>query len=76
MQSALPAGFGGVGYGESGFCFAESAISAVVKRGTRRLDLALRTPEAVVAGGAASSDESDGRNAEGRDASPAYTPAA
>ena len=38
-------------YDESGWCFVEAAISAGLKRGTRRLDLAKRTKRAMHAYG-------------------------
>ena len=55
MQTELPAGFSeqmaaaglAVDYNESGWCFVEAAISAGLKMGTRRLDLAKRTEEAM-----------------------------
>ena len=43
MQSTAPEGFTGVLYDSSGWTFVESAISAVVKPGAKRLDLGLRT---------------------------------
>ena len=47
MQSELPAGFGGVAYDASGWCFVEAAISAAVKPSVQRLDLGLRTDRAM-----------------------------
>ena len=88
LQSAVPAGFDGVTYAESGWTVCESAISAAIKHGTRRLDLQKRTAEAtaVVAhdgtagiGSAAGSTSGTlpstlpSGDGEGRDASPAYS---
>ena len=52
MQTELPPGLrfdAGIAqtYDESGWCFVEAAISAGLKVGTRRLDLAKRTDEAM-----------------------------
>ena len=47
MQSELPAGFAGVAYEASGWCFVEAAISAGVKPAKQRLDLGKRTEEAL-----------------------------
>ncbi len=41
MLTALPAGFSGVGYLDSGWCYVEAAISGIIKQRTRRLDLGL-----------------------------------
>ena len=43
LQSELPAGFAGADYDTSGWCFVEAAISAAIKPGFQRLDLAKRT---------------------------------
>ena len=48
MQSELPAGFAGVAYETSGWCFVEAAISAGVKPAKQRLDLGKRTDEALL----------------------------
>ena len=47
MQSMLPDGFQGATYDLSGWCFVEAAISAAIKPGFQRLDLALRTNQAM-----------------------------
>ena len=47
MQTELPNGFEGVSYESSGWCFVEAALSAVIKRAGRRLDLAKRTDDAM-----------------------------
>ena len=47
MQSMLPDGFQGATYDLSGWCFVEAAISAAIKPGFQRLDLALRTKTAM-----------------------------
>ena len=59
MQKKLPEGFAeqmrqtGLAqtYDESGWCFIEAAIFAGVKKGTRRLDLSLRTGKVMYYGG-------------------------
>ena len=38
-------------YGQSGWCYVEAAMSAAIKVGNRRLDLALVTPETTLYGG-------------------------
>ena len=43
MQSELPPEFDGVSYRDSGWCFVEAAMSAVIKSPLRRLDLARMT---------------------------------
>ena len=47
MQSELPSSFNGVAYEKSGWCYVEAAISAAVKVGLNRLDLAKRTESAL-----------------------------
>jgi hypothetical protein len=47
MQSELPAGFAGNSYEMSGWCFVEAAICAAIKPAAKRLDLALRTEDAM-----------------------------
>lgn len=39
LATALPAGFSGVSYEDSGWCFVESSMSSVITVGARRLDL-------------------------------------
>jgi hypothetical protein len=47
MQSELPEGFAGPTYEVSGWCYVEAAISAAIKPGFLRLDLAKRTKRAM-----------------------------
>lgn len=47
MQTELPMQFDRAPYDASGWCYVESAISAVIKPGTKRLDLGKRTKETL-----------------------------
>ena len=47
MQTEVPEGFEGIPYATSGWCFMEAQVSAAVKPGFLRLDLARRTKKAM-----------------------------